>query len=91
MRLFFQPLQTPQKILTNFIISSISYSYFSLPQADDNDSISSKSEALAWCDGLLLVYSINDRDSFNFIKKVKQELQNSDTPVLLIGKGDSCS
>lgn len=53
--------------------------------ADDNDSISSKSEALAWCDGLLLVYSINDRDSFNFIKKVKQELQNSDTPVLLIG------
>jgi len=53
--------------------------------SDVNDSISSKAEALTWCDGLLLVYSITDRDSFNFIKKAKQELQSNDTPVLLIG------
>lgn len=37
----------------------------------------------------MLVYSITDRDSFNFIKKLKQELQNSETPVmLLIGEHD---
>lgn len=54
-------------------------------QIDINDSVSSKAEALSWCDGLLLVYSITDRESFNFIKKAKQELQSSDTPVLLIG------
>lgn len=59
--------------------------YCSRLQIDVNDSISSKAEALSWCDGLLLVYSITDRDSFNFIKKAKQELQSSDTPVLLIG------
>ncbi|CAO1345786.1 unnamed protein product [Diamesa serratosioi] len=47
-------------------------------------SIISKSEAFNWSDGLLLVYSITDRDSFNFIRKVKQELQNSDIPILLV-------
>ena len=55
-------------------------------QIDVNDSVSTKADALSWCDGLLLVYSITDRDSFNFIKKVKQELQSTDTPVLLIGE-----
>lgn len=53
-------------------------------QTDNSETISTKSEALNWCDGLLLVYSITDRDSFNFIKKLKQELQNSDTPVMLL-------
>ena len=48
------------------------------------DSIISKSEAFNWSDGLLLVYSITDRDSFNFIRKVKQELQNNDIPILLV-------
>lgn len=69
-------------------MKEIFYLHLSSVQFDETDSISSKAEALAWCDGLLLVYSINDRDSFNFIKKVKQELQNSDTPVILIGKDD---
>lgn len=61
----------------------------SLPQTDNSETISAKSEALSWSDGLMLVYSITDRDSFNFIKKLKQELQNSETPVmLLIGEHD---
>ena len=53
-------------------------------QIDLSDSITSKIEAISWADGLLLVYSITDRNSFNFIRKVKQELQNSDLPVLLV-------
>lgn len=65
---------------------SMSILFASRSQSDINDSISSKAEALSWCDGLLLVYSITDRDSFNFIKKAKQELQSADTPVLLIGE-----
>lgn len=37
-----------------------------------------------WADGLMLVYSITDRDSFNFIRKVKAEL-HSDSVILLVG------
>lgn len=39
---------------------------------------------ISWADGLLLVYSITDRTSFNFIRKTKNEL-NSDIPVVLVG------
>lgn len=38
----------------------------------------------AFADGILLVYSITDRESFNFIRKVKEEL-HSDTVVVLVG------
>ncbi|XP_053674913.1 ras-related and estrogen-regulated growth inhibitor isoform X2 [Anopheles nili] len=45
---------------------------------------SATSEAVQWADGLLLVYSITDRDSFNYIRKAKEELAG-DTPVALVG------
>lgn len=37
-----------------------------------------------WPDGILLLYSITDRHSFNYIKKIKAEFQ-SDIPVTLVG------
>lgn len=37
-----------------------------------------------WADGIILVYSITDRDSFNYIKRAKDEL-HSDMPVILVG------
>jgi len=52
-------------------------------------------ETLAWADGVLLVYSITERGSFNFIKQVWnifQEVKSSqskDVPLVLLGnKGD---
>ncbi|XP_055909530.1 ras-related and estrogen-regulated growth inhibitor isoform X2 [Eupeodes corollae] len=41
------------------------------------------SELIQWADGLLLVYSIVDRHSFNYIRRVKSNLQ-SDIPVQLV-------
>jgi len=41
-------------------------------------------EAIQWADGLFLVYSITDRDSFNFARKFKDTLQ-SDMPMILVG------
>jgi len=32
------------------------------------------SETLQWADGFILLYSITDRQSFNYIKRVKQQL-----------------
>lgn len=40
-------------------------------------------ELLQWADGLLLVYSITDRNSFNYIRRTKADLQ-TDTPVQLV-------
>lgn len=37
-----------------------------------------------WADGIMLVYSITDRDSFNFIRKAKADL-HTDTIVCLCG------
>nr|ACZ26300.1 putative RAS-like protein [Mayetiola destructor] len=37
-----------------------------------------------WADGILLVYSITDRQSFNYIKRAKIEIP-SDIPVSLVG------
>lgn len=36
-----------------------------------------------WADGIMLVYSITDRESFNFIRKAKADLP--DTIVVLVG------
>uniref|UniRef100_A0A182WKJ0 small monomeric GTPase n=1 Tax=Anopheles minimus TaxID=112268 RepID=A0A182WKJ0_9DIPT len=47
-------------------------------------SLTAGSETVQWADGLLLVYSITDRDSFNFIRKAKEELAG-DMPVALVG------
>ncbi|XP_058834645.1 ras-related and estrogen-regulated growth inhibitor [Topomyia yanbarensis] len=43
------------------------------------------SEAVQWADGLLLVYSITDRESFNYIRKAKEDLPSDTTPVALVG------
>lgn len=40
-------------------------------------------DLVQWADGLLLVYSITDRDSFIYIRKLMAEL-HSDTPVALV-------
>ncbi|CAG2058924.1 unnamed protein product [Timema podura] len=46
------------------------------------------SETLNWADGLLLVYAITDRRSFNYVRRVKQMLC-CDVPLALVGnKGD---
>lgn len=37
-----------------------------------------------WADGIMLVYSITDRESFNFIRKVKAQL-HPETLVSLVG------
>lgn len=50
------------------------------PQADDE--YPNAAELIQWADGLLLVYSITDRRSFNYIRRAKSDLQ-SDTPVQL--------
>lgn len=45
-------------------------------------------ESLQWADGFLLVYSITDRRSFNYVRRIKQQLPG-DTPLALVGnKGD---
>ncbi|XP_026474746.1 ras-related and estrogen-regulated growth inhibitor [Ctenocephalides felis] len=48
-------------------------------------------EAVQWADGLMLVYSITDRESFNYVQRARAELfADGDTPalVLLGNKGD---
>jgi len=59
-----------------------------------NDDLPSM-ETLTWADGVVLVYSITERNSFNFIKQVWnifQEVKSSQTkevPMVLLGnKGD---
>lgn len=46
-------------------------------------------ETLQWADGLLLVYSITDRGSFNFVRKAKEALAVADPeaamPLALVG------
>lgn len=54
-------------------------------QNDDDDGISSvTAEHIQWADGILLVYAITDRNSFNYIRKAKVNLQ-PDIPVTLVG------
>lgn len=46
-------------------------------------------ETVQWADGLLLVYSITDRGSFNFVRKAKETLAVVDPeatmPLALVG------
>eukprot|EP00092_Neocalanus_flemingeri_P001390 GFUD01001483.1.p1 GENE.GFUD01001483.1~~GFUD01001483.1.p1 ORF type:complete len:224 (+),score=32.93 GFUD01001483.1:546-1217(+) len=53
------------------------------------------SETLTWADGFVLVYSITDRASFNYVKQVWQHIQDvrgthgKEVPMVLLGnKGD---
>ncbi|GBP96576.1 Ras-related and estrogen-regulated growth inhibitor [Eumeta japonica] len=41
-------------------------------------------DLVQWADGLFLVYSITDRESFNYVRRVKQALQ-PDIPIALVG------
>uniref|UniRef100_A0A1A9WRB8 small monomeric GTPase n=1 Tax=Glossina brevipalpis TaxID=37001 RepID=A0A1A9WRB8_9MUSC len=51
------------------------------PKTDDE--FPNASELVQWADGLLLVYSITDRNTFNYIRKAKCDLQ-TDTPLQLV-------
>lgn len=42
------------------------------------------SDIAQWADALFLVYSITDRDSFNYVRRAKQNLQ-PDIPLALVG------
>uniref|UniRef100_A0A182FDH3 small monomeric GTPase n=1 Tax=Anopheles albimanus TaxID=7167 RepID=A0A182FDH3_ANOAL len=56
------------------------------PNVEENAealNLTAGSESVQWADGLLLVYSITDRDSFNYIRRAKEELAG-DTPVALV-------
>lgn len=57
---------------------------FYILQIDGIDVKNSTIDAIQWADGILLVYSITERQSFNYIKRAKIEIQ-SDIPVLLVG------
>lgn len=52
-------------------------------QPDDIDQTTTTMDAVQWADGILLVYSITDRDSFNYIRKTKTHLQ-LDIPLALV-------
>lgn len=41
-------------------------------------------DTLQWADGILLVYSIMDRKSFAYVKKVAILLADNDTPLYLV-------
>lgn len=41
-------------------------------------------EIAQWADGLFLVYSITDRESFNYVRRAKQNLQ-PEIPLALVG------
>ncbi|XP_018318749.1 ras-related and estrogen-regulated growth inhibitor [Agrilus planipennis] len=41
-------------------------------------------DTVSWADGLLLVYSIIDRQSFAFVKKIVSSLANCDMPLYLV-------
>lgn len=40
-------------------------------------------ESLGWADGCLLVYAITDRQSFNYVRRAKQLL--NEMPLVLVG------
>ncbi|XP_050301394.1 ras-related and estrogen-regulated growth inhibitor-like protein isoform X2 [Anthonomus grandis grandis] len=50
---------------------------------DENDLTSN--ETINWADGLLLVYSISDRNSFSYLKKVGALISDNDIPVYIVG------
>lgn len=60
--------------------------YVTIFQSDDE---MPSMETLQWADGLLLVYSITDRTSFNFVRKAKEALAVADPeaamPLAMVG------
>lgn len=46
-------------------------------------------DVFSWADGILLVYSIIDRQSFGYVKKVSSSLTSYDIPTFIVAnKGD---
>uniref|UniRef100_A0A1B0D6F0 small monomeric GTPase n=1 Tax=Phlebotomus papatasi TaxID=29031 RepID=A0A1B0D6F0_PHLPP len=52
---------------------------------DEEQPTTNQTEAVQWADGLLLVYSITDRRSFNYIRRTRGNLQQETPPVVLVG------
>lgn len=67
-------------------IISLNFSFNNMDfwQMDGNEITNAALDAIQWADGILLVYSITDRQSFNYIKRAKIEIP-SDIPVSLVG------
>lgn len=55
--------------------------FLSLFQTEDDIP---STETLHWTDGIILVYSITDRQSFNYIKKFLSVIKDNDTPLYLV-------
>ena len=55
---------------------------FIFPFQDEHE-LPNTTELFQWADGLLLVYSITDRQSFNYIRKARAEF-NTETPLFLV-------
>ncbi|KAH8408314.1 hypothetical protein KR215_002275 [Drosophila sulfurigaster] len=82
----FEILDTCPKVsVSTFYINkyiNIYFAYFLFFWRQADDEFPNAAELIQWADGLLLVYSITDRRSFNYIRRAKSDLQ-SDTPVQL--------
>ncbi|CAG9833198.1 unnamed protein product [Diabrotica balteata] len=52
------------------------------PKTDDD---LPSSDTISWADGLLLVYSITDRSSINYLKRVEALITDSNIPVYIVG------
>ncbi|CAH1123139.1 unnamed protein product [Ceutorhynchus assimilis] len=59
--------------------------YEILDTCPKNDSDLPPNETISWADGLLLVYSINDRKSLTYLKKVGALIADNDIPVYIVG------
>ena len=54
--------------------------YFTLQTDEDFPN----NEVYSWADGLVLVFAITDRNSFNYVRHVKQELDSFNSPGCLV-------
>lgn len=59
--------------------------YEILDTCPKNDDDLPPSDTINWADGLLLVYSITDRRSLNYLKRVGSIIAESDIPVYIVG------
>ncbi|XP_030765901.1 ras-related and estrogen-regulated growth inhibitor-like protein [Sitophilus oryzae] len=59
--------------------------YEILDTCPKNDNELPTNETINWADGLLLVYSINDRNSFNYLKRIGALINDNDIPVYVVG------
>lgn len=60
------------------------YIYWIIPLSFQSLDELPASDVAQWADGLFLVYSITDRNSFNYVRRAKQSLQ-PEVPLTLVG------